>query len=150
MREFFTAAKDQLGEVEVDPDSQVTFKHDGTEVTFNKPSNGQFALMLSMGNRKMDMAQIGNFIALLIELGDHATQRYLQGRLLDRDDKFDIESEGGIFDLWEALVEEWSARPTRQPSDYQPPRRSTGNGSTARTRAKASTSSRSRSTASSQ
>lgn len=148
MREFFTAAKDDIGEV--NEDDKITFKHDETEVTFYKPSNGQFALMLSMGSRKMDMRQVGNFIALLVELGDNETQRYLQSRLMDRDDPFDLDSEGGLFDLWEALVEEWSARPTKGPSDFAPPRRSTGKGSTARTRAGGSTSSRSRSTASSQ
>lgn len=147
MREFFTAAKEDLGEV--DPSNQLTFLHDETEVTFNKPSTGQMALMLSMGNRKMTMDQMGTFIALFIELGDGPTQRYLQSRLLDASDSFDIESEGGIMDMFEALVEDWSARPTKQPSDFQKSRRRTGPASTAPTRAKASTSSRSRSTASS-
>lgn len=148
MREFYTAVKEDIGEV--DPSSQVRMMHDGTEIVFNKPSSGQMALMLSMRGRKGDTtAMAGNFIALFIELADEDTQHYLQSRLLDAKDTFDLDGEGGIFDLWEALAEEWSGHPTKQPSDFQPPRRATGRTSTAPTRAKASTSSRSRSTASS-
>lgn len=146
MKEFYTAVKDDIGVVDVE--SQVRMKHDDTEIVFNKPSNGQFALMLSMGGRKMTPAMAGNFIALFIELADEDTQRYLQSRLLDARDTFDLDGEGGIFDLWEALTEEWSGRPTKQPSDFQPPRRATGRSSTAPSRAKGSTSSRSRSTGS--
>lgn len=148
MREFYTAVKDDLGEV--DESDQIRFLHDGTEVVFNKPSNGQMALMLSMGGRKTGTTEMaGNFIALFIELADKETQRYLQSRLLDRNDTFDLDGPGGIFDIWEGLTEEWSGHPTKQPSDYQPPRRATGRSSTAPSRAKGSTSSRSRSTASS-
>lgn len=148
MKEFFTAAKDSLGEV--NEDDVITFLHDGTEVTFFQPSAGQQAIMLSMGGRTMTGKTAGTFIELFFSAADDATQRYMQTRLLDRHDPFDLDSEGGIFDLFEALIEEWSGRPTKQPSDYQPPQRATGKRSTASTRAAASTSSRSRSAASSQ
>lgn len=147
MREFFTAVRDE-DEV-VDESSQVVMTLDGVELVFNEPSSGQLAMMMAMGSRKLDMTAAGDFIHLFIELADYDTQRHLRQRLLDRDDTFDLESEGGIFDLWEALTEEWSGRPTKQPRDYQAPRRSTGSASTAPTRVKASTSSASRSTASS-
>lgn len=143
MREFVTAAKDTLGEV--DEDSIITFKHDGRDVTFFEPSTGQQAIMLTMGRRDMDKKQAGQFIALFFEMMDEETERYFEGRLMDRRDTFDLDGEGGIMDIFEGLIEEWSGKDTKQPSDYQPPRRATGRASTGGTRAKASTSSRSRS-----
>lgn len=147
MKQFVTAAS--RGEVRDEEEVSTTFVHDGTEVTFFKPSSGQFMLMSSIGVGNRDAKSMGTFIALFMEIMDEATQSYFEGRLLDRRDPFDIDSEGGIFEIWEYLVEEWSARPTKEPSDYQPPQRATGKRSTAPTRAKASTSSRSRSTAAS-
>lgn len=147
MREFVTAA--QRGDTR-DDEEPITFLHDQREVTFYKPSSGQFMLMSSLGVGDMDPRSVGTFIALFMELMEEDTQRYFESRLLDRHDTFDIDSEGGIFDIWEYLAEEWSARPTKEPSDYQPPQRATGKRSTAPSRAKAgSTSSRSRSTAAS-
>jgi hypothetical protein len=145
MKEFFTAAQDTANEV--DPDSIVTFKHDGRDVTFYQPSDGQLVIMLSLGRRDMDKKAAGTFISLFFELMDEETQRYFENRLLDRNDTFDLSGEGGIFDIWEELVKEWSGgKATKQPSDYQPSRRKTGAASTAPTRR--STSSRSRSAAS--
>lgn len=135
MREFYTAVKDDIGVV--DETTQVRMMHDDTEIVFNRPRSGQLAMMMAMGGRKMNMEAAGGFIALFIELADKPTQRYFQTRLTDADDTFDLESEGGIFDLWEALTEEWSARPTKQPQDFQPPRRATGNTSTAPSRVRA-------------
>lgn len=148
MKEFFTAAKDTLGEV--DPDDLIQFKHDGREVTFYKPSTGQLSIMLAMTTSDMGTREAGLFIQMFFEMADDETQRYFQTRLLDRADPFDLDSEGGIFDIWEELAGEWSGKATKQPSDYQPPRRATGTRSTASTRAKGSTSSRSRSRATSQ
>lgn len=148
MREFVTAAKDTIGEV--DEDDAIVFKHDNREITFFQPSSGQQAMMLSMGGREMDLKAAGVFIQLFFEMADDDTQRYLQTRLMDRKDTFDLNSDGGIFDLWEALTEEWSARPTKEPSDFQSPRRATGKASTGSSRVRASTSSRSRSAGSSQ
>jgi hypothetical protein len=148
VKEFITAAADSIGNV-VEEDA-VEFKHDGRVVKFYKPTTGQASIMMTMGGRDMDAQQAGVFIQLFLELMDEDTRRYFTGRLLDRNDPFsNLKSEGGLFDIWETLMEEWSARPTKQPSDYRPSRRSTGKSSTASTRAKASTSSRSRSTASS-
>lgn len=140
MKEFITAARDTFEETS--DDEKITFMHDGREVTFYQPSDGQLAIMLNMGGRDMTAQQAGTFIQLWFAMMDEPTLRYFQSRLMDRDDKgFDLESEGGVFDIFEALVEEWSARPTKQPSDFQPSRRATGRKSTGTTRAKASTSS---------
>jgi hypothetical protein len=147
MKEFVTAAKDSLGEV--DEESKITFMHDGREITFFEPSTGQQAIMLSMGGRNMDLRSLGTFIQLFFEMADNETARHLQSRLLDRDDPFDVSGDGGIFSIFEAITEEWSARPTREPSESRSSRRATGRASTASSRAKASTSSPSRSRVSS-
>lgn len=148
MKEFITAAADSIGNV--DEDEAVEFLHDGRKVKFYKPSSGQAAIMMTMGGREMDVQAAGTFIQLFLELMDTDTRRYFSSRLLNRDDPFsNLKAEGGLFDIWETLMEEWSARPTKQPSDFQQSRRATGRSSTASSRAKGSTSSRSRSTASS-
>lgn len=140
MKEFVTAAKS-----EDEAEEGYTFKHNDREVTFYQPSKGQQTMMLSMGGRDMSQDAIGHFIHLWINLGDDATQRYFQDLLLDRKSGFDIDSEGGIWDIWEYLTEEWSGKASQKPSGSQPSRRATGAKSTATTRVKASTSSSSRS-----
>ena len=148
MKEFITAAADDLGEV--NEDDIIQFKHDGREVTFYVPSTGQQAIMLSMARRDMDVKAAGTFISLFFEMMDDETQRYFQTRLMDREDKgFDLDTEGGIFDLFDYLKEQWSGKAKKQPRDYQKSQSTTGRASTGRTRARASTSSRTRSTASS-
>lgn len=144
MKEFVTAAKSTLGEV--DEDDVITFKHDGREVTFFVPSTGQQAIMLSMGGRDMDPKAAGTFIHLFFEMMDHDTQRYFNTRLLDREDTFDLDTEGGVFDIFEHITEQWSGKATRKPSDYLAPQRKTGGASKAPTRVRASRSSASRST----
>jgi len=150
VKEFYTAAKDTLGEVT--EDDLIVFKHDGTEVTFFQPSSGQLAIMANiMQGSRNDPTLAGNFIQLFFAMmEEEETLPYFQNRLMDRKDAFDLDGDGGMFDIFKHLVEEWSARPTKQPSDYQPPRRATGSKSTAPTRVRASTSSPSRSRASSQ
>lgn len=148
MKEFITAAQEDLGEV--DENDIIAFKHDGRDVTFFVPSTGQQAIMLSMGGRDMGTKAAGTFISLFFEMMDDDTQRYFQTRLMDREDKaFDLDTEGGVFDLFEYITEQWSGKAKKQPSDYQKPQSTTGRASTASTRVRASTSSRSRSRASS-
>lgn len=138
MKEFVTAAKAK-GFKRSEEDA-ITFLHNGTEVTFYRPNDAQQAMMLAMGGRSMSLKAAGSFIQLFIELGDDATQRYFQDLMLDAESGFDLTEEGGLFDIWEYITEEWSGKASKQPSDYQPPRRNTGRGSTASTRVRASTS----------
>lgn len=133
---------------EVNEDNAITFKHWDQEVTFYEPSDGQQAIMLSMGGRKMSPEAAGTFIQLFINLGDDQTQRHFRDLLLDRESGFTLSGPGGIFDIWEGLVEDWSGKATAKSSDSPSPRRATGARSTGSTRAKASTSSRSRGSAS--
>jgi hypothetical protein len=145
----FVKAVEEENEVEDDLDDAITFEHWDTEVTFYKPSEGQLLMMMAMGGRSMKKDAPGNFIHLFIELGDDATQRYFQNLLLDRKSGFKLNSEGGLFDIWEGLVEEWSGKDSDAPSASRKPRSGTGTASTARTpRKRVAASSRSRSTGS--
>jgi hypothetical protein len=96
----------------------------------------------------MSQDAVANFIHLFFELMDDDTQLYFRDLLLDRKSGFGVYSDGGIFDIWENLMEEWSGKDSEKPSASRPSRRTTGRASTANTPVKASTSSRSRSRAS--
>jgi hypothetical protein len=108
VKEFVKAASSQTNEV-AEEDVLIT-KHWGTEVAFIKPSEGQFLMMLAMGGRNMDLKAVGNFIQLFIELGDEETQRYFQTLLSDRESGFSVFGEGGIFDIWDEIIKEWSGK----------------------------------------
>lgn len=139
MKEFVTAVKDQT--VEREDGDEIVFLHNGTEVCFIRPSEGQFLMMMSMGGRSMKMELVGNFIQLFIELGDPETQAYFRDQLMDRDSGFSVTGDGGMFDIWEYLVGEWSGKNSRKPSASRATSSETGRSSTVRSRR--STSSRS-------
>lgn len=147
MREFVAAASKSA--VEVDESDYIDFVHEGTEVRFYQPGTGQLAYMLAMVTGKMDVQAAGGFINLMFNMMDAETASYFRERLLDRTDGFELDGENGLLEIFEGLTEEWSARPTKEPSDFQPPQQVTGKKSTATTRVRASTSSNSRSRATS-
>jgi hypothetical protein len=139
VKEFITAAKD--ASVERDEDDELIFMHNGTEVCFIRPSEGQFLMMLSMGGRSMKTELVGNFIQLFIEMGDRDTQNYFRDQLMDRESGFTVTGEGGMFDIWEYIVGEWSGKNSRKPSASRDTPSAPGRTSTVRSRR--STSSRS-------
>jgi hypothetical protein len=147
VKEFVTAAKPTAGKV--DKSSIIDTKHDGHDVRFFEPDPGSLAVMAMVANQKMNVANMGVFIEFIFNCMDPKTQVYFRQRLMDPEDPFGLDGPGGLMDIFKNLTEEWSARPTKQPSGSQPARRSTGQGSTGATRAKGSTSSVSRSRASS-
>lgn len=108
MKEFIKAAGTQSNEV-AEEDVLIT-KHWGTEIAFIKPSEGQFLMMLAMGGRNMDLKAVGNFIHLFIELGDPETQRYFQSLFADRESGFSVFGSGGVFDIWDEIIKEWSGK----------------------------------------
>jgi hypothetical protein len=113
---------------------------DGRKITFLPPSDGQFAIALAGSGDLVDTATMAstqiNFFFSLIE--DQKDSAYLRRRLFDRADDFGVEM---IADIITYVMEEWSARPTKQPSDFLPSQSSGGTRSTAARRHKASTSS---------
>jgi hypothetical protein len=147
VKEFVTAVKPNAGKI--DKTSVITMKHDGTEIRFYEPDAGSLGIMMMVAQQNMTAQNMGTFIEFIFNCMDEETQLYFRRRLMDIDDPFGFDGEGGMMEIFKALTEEWSARPTKQPSDFRPARRATGQGSTAPTRAKAPTSSRSRSAGSS-
>lgn len=111
-----------------------TMTVDGRVCTYYFPGDGQFALfMANTERRKTDQVKVAALIDFFFSIFDEADQKHFQARLWDRNDPFDIESEGGINDIVDGLVKEWSARPTQRPagSTTSPPK--TGRSSTRRT-----------------
>lgn len=145
MKEFITAALEQ------EDSEEIVFMHDGREVRFFVPSTGQQAIMLAMGRRgDMDPRAAGTFISLFFEMADADTQRYFESRLMDREDTgFDLDTDGGMFDLFDYISSQWSPKAPKQPADYQKSQSTTGTASKAPTRVRASSSSRTRSRVSS-
>lgn len=146
MKEFTTAVR---SEEDAEDDVSLSFLHDGREVHFYEPSPGQLAIMSTLSSNSKDREGIRTLISFFFSVMDEETRDYFYDRLMDRNDSFDIDADGGVLDLFEYMMEEWSGKATKQPSDYRQPRSRTGTSSTAKSPAKASTSSRSRSRASS-
>lgn len=149
MKDFVAQVSNASSKKKKDRGTPVTFKHEGTDVTFYEPKTGQLSMMLAMFNKTKKAADeddekafeenkrtISSFIQLFFGLMDKDTQSYFETRLLDGDDDFDVDSENGIMAIFKALSEEWGGRPTKSRSASAAPRRASGRSSTASTRAK--------------
>lgn len=146
MKEFVTAAASELE----DDGELIEFKHDGREVAFISPTPAQASMMMLMISGDARLETAGTFIHLWFEMmADDETKRYFRSRLLDRNDTFELDGEGGVVEIFEHLVEEMTGNPTKQPSDYQQPQSKTGKRSTAGSSRRTSTRSSSRSRATS-
>jgi len=128
MREFKTAVDDK----QTDPEEEGTeFAVDGVLCTAYRPKDGQLAmLMASTGRHTTSSEQIAGVINFFVNVLDDDSQQYIVGRLLDRTDKFGIDE---VQEIMEWLIEEWSARPTKSPSDSRTSRQTGGRKSTGRT-----------------
>ncbi len=146
MREFIKAIED--ADAEHDDSDATTFPHWDRDVTFYRPSEGQEILMVGMGGRGMSKDKASHFIQMFLSLADDDSRHYFEDLMLDRKAGFTLKGPGGLFDIWEGLVEEWSGKDSEKPSASPKSRSRTGSTSTVTTRKRASTSSRSRSTAS--
>lgn len=169
MKQFVTAARGKSGTAKRDEATAVEFEivdpdGDVFQAKIYEPSTAQGAILASLSKRanRRNAEALSSFISLFFEICDPDTALYLERRLIDSDDPFDIEAttevddEGeeivcaGLLDIFEYVMGEWSARPTKSQSGSQKRRSGTGKASTAPTRVKGSTSSNSRSRASSQ
>lgn len=142
MQDFIKDESEQEADVE-----SVTFKHWGKDVTFFRPSEGQQMLMLSLGGRNtISTKAASKFVSLFVALGDDETQTYLEDLMEDRRSGFTLKSKGGLFDIWEQLMEHWSGKDSQKQSGSAKSASRTGATSTGSTRRRASTSRSSRST----
>lgn len=113
MKEFVTAVQRQEEETQEAP-SGIQVKVDGRILTFYRPQEGQVAvLMAATGRHSRDGDKVAGIINFLASVCDDADSFYLETRLLDRRDPFDM---GNVQDILEHLMGEWSGRPTKQPS----------------------------------
>lgn len=127
MKQFRTSAKN------ADPEAPIgeplTVDIDEREITFLPPTSGQIAILLAGSDEThTDMesaAALINFFFSMIESDSDST--YMRKRLFDRRDPFGIDE---ISELIDYVMGEWSATPTRRPSDYLPSQRTTGRRST--------------------
>lgn len=137
MREFVTAiaVKETEGEnkdgwidfpvVEVDADGKEVNR---VQCRAKRPTPGQVAyLTASVHKRAALEQQIAGAINFCMAIMDQETSAYLSDRLLDMDDPFELPQ---LQEIIEALIEEWSARPTEQSSDSSPSPDATGPTST--------------------
>ena len=133
MREFVTAAKAADEEQPV----PIEFQVDGHPMRAYPPTEGQIAVvMASLTDYTSDadkMAAIINFFVGVLDDDSHVT---LVRRLMDRNDPFGFVE---LNEIMEWLMSEWSARPTKQPSDFTPSRQSAGRKSTGRVHSRGST-----------
>lgn len=113
---------------------------------FREPDTGEIVMLLTdtQGRRANLSQRLAALVDFMTEVLDEPSQEYVVQRMLDPKDAFGLED---LTPILEWMIEEFGGRPTRQPSDYLPSRKTAGRSSTQRT--SKSTSSRSRSTASS-
>jgi len=128
MREFITSAEDAFEE----PTEGEQFTLDGEVLTYFRPSDGQIMLyMASTGRHSTENDRTGATINFFIELFDQDSKEHLIARLMDRNDPFGIKK---VYEIIEAMMEDWSGRPTQSSSGSASSRRNGGRKSTPRTR----------------
>lgn len=118
MREFKSAAKQAE-----DPEDVVRIKLDDVELVSLRPTEGQLVMLMAAEaseTRSRD-SQLATTIDFALSIFDDNTRRYLGSRLLDPQDPFSLsggeDGEGaGLLDLIQAVVEEWTNRPTKPSS----------------------------------
>lgn len=133
MREFVTAVtaeSSRLDHATEDDAQPVTYRVDGREVTFYPPSTSQLVMIVATEGAETN-EMIANYINFFFGLLDPKDVAYFRKRLFSRTDDFGIVQ---IRDISSALIEEWSANPTQQPSDSSDSPQSTGRRSTAKRR----------------
>lgn len=102
-------------------------------------------VMARMTKRKAGYKEMATVINYVVDIFDEESADAIADRMMDDEDDFGLED---LIELFGDLVEAWSARPTKRPSDFTPSQKQGGKKSTARASARASTSQRSRQTAS--
>lgn len=128
IKQFTTAAKDPHDNVAAGDDQEIEV--DGRTVKFYAPTSGQLGVAMATAagygtNMDRGAASINFFFSLM----DEEDQNHFKGRLFDRNDPFDIDE---ISEITTFLMEDWSATPTKQPSDYAQSQSNGGHRSTHR------------------
>jgi hypothetical protein len=128
VKEFNSAVR----EATEDAEAPLEFAIDGQVLYAHKPTDGQIAMtMAALGRHTSNQTKIAGIIDFFVEILDEDSHQYIVERLLSRNDPLGLEQVEEILD-W--LVEEWTGRPTQQPSVSTRSRQSGGQKSKATTR----------------
>lgn len=120
-REFTTSLRRRLEEEEqIEVEYPIEFVLDGETLYFMHPTASHMAIMAVIRTGRMDADSIGSMFSTVQRLAAPETWNYLQSRLLDPSDPFEIghnedvddEDETMLSDIVVALFEEYSGRPT--------------------------------------
>lgn len=84
-------------------------------ITAHRPEPGQFAILTAalVGRGTSEDQQIAGIIDFFVDLLDEEDKQYVSRRLMDRKDPFSQQGMEFIQNALEALVSEWSGRPTK-------------------------------------
>ena len=113
MREFTTAVNEKRRAEEAE--DFIEFKIDGQAIKAYRPTPSQMAWAITATGRYTTLHdKIAGVIDFFVGVLDENSRTYVVNRLLDRDDDFGFEQ---VEEIIRFLTEEWSGRPTKQPSD---------------------------------
>lgn len=112
MREFVTSVSEAQAK-EADEDF-IEFKIDEQVVKAYRPTPSQMAWAITATGRYTSFSdKVAGVIDFFVGVLDEESRVHVVNRLMDRSDPFDFEQ---VQDIIKFLVEEWSGRPTQQPS----------------------------------
>lgn len=106
-------------------DVPITFHIDDDEVTAHPPTEGQLALVMASMSDEGSPTMVSEVLSFFFGMFDEGDAAVLRERM--RKGTLPMDS---VSEIIEALIEEWSKRPTKSPSDSTPSRRRTGKSST--------------------
>lgn len=114
MKEFSTAIRDAVES----PEAPMEFKIDGQVIRAYRPTDGQIAmLMAALGRHTSESTKIAGVVDFFVATLDDDGYNYVTNRLLSREDALEMDQ---IQEVIEWMIEEWSGRPTQQPSASTP------------------------------
>jgi hypothetical protein len=133
MREFISAALESDEDPEVEAPTE--FSQDGEVFRAYRPTGGQVAVLLSKTASTHATApeRVAAMIDFFAGVLDEESHQILVRRLMDRNDKFELEDVNNILVY---LMEEWAARPTKSPSASTSSQRNGGRKSTGGSRSR--------------
>lgn len=119
--------------------TKTTLTLDGRKMVIRRPTTAR-AMIAMRAARKKDLGMFLDFMLGLFK--DEADQEYILDRLEDDDDPFEVfvseDYEGvTLYSIFEAVMEEMSARPTKSQTGSATSQKSTGKPSTGGQRPKA-------------
>ena len=110
---FTTSSSDDGDEDQPEVEVEVEeLKLDGVTLYAAKPTGGAWTLVLSTVSRAATQADKAHaLLNFVFSAFDEASQMWIQNRLYDPSDKFDVDT---LADIVNALIERWAPEQTRQ------------------------------------